>query len=156
MLKLPVVPAGGRAGFQIPTKPTTQTPTSPLSAPASPAAPSPLSASPPAGQACTDLAASYQSWELLGWERTYEVVPGTTPPPLDAAPPEDSGPSFTLRNMASGEAVTCTTASKGATFKGTCKVVDAAATALGATVAFEFDPKLDLLTVQQTLKCGDR
>ncbi|GAW27392.1 putative UPF0061 protein [Rosellinia necatrix] len=103
----------------------------------------------PAGAPCEDNARVYQSWQLENWRRQYQLTPGdpVTPPPMD------SGPSFKLRNLASGDAFECVPGNKTEdnVFDGLCTQAAAAAS---TRASFRFDPMLDILVVTQHWECG--
>lgn len=99
----------------------------------------------------TSCAESYQSWQLEGWSRKYELAPGSPSDP----PRSDTGPSFTLRNMANTDIFDCSSSgNEENTFVGTC----AAAGEEGASASmaeFTFDRSLNMLTVTQHWECDD-
>ncbi|KAI0599617.1 hypothetical protein F4775DRAFT_119142 [Biscogniauxia sp. FL1348] len=111
-----------------------------------------------AGSACTDNSDRYQSWQLENWQRQYELVPGSS-----ASSPSgtsDTGPSFTLRNMANSDVFKCSASEDGSgnTFDGTCTSGaegDATNTTTTTTATFLFDSQLDILKVTQTWNCSD-
>jgi hypothetical protein len=93
---------------------------------------------------CADNRARYQSWSLERWQRSYTLYPGTT------KEVNDTGPSFTLRNMANSDVFRCaTTGKKGDVFEGTCS-----GDAKGTTAKFTFEPKGYFLTLTQSWSCG--
>ncbi|KAI1077114.1 hypothetical protein F5B20DRAFT_553234 [Whalleya microplaca] len=101
-----------------------------------------------AGSTCTDNSERYQSWQLEQWSRQYELLPGSS------SPSSDTGPSFTLRNMANTDVFDCSTSgSQDSTFDGTCTPVAEGNSTTTAT--FTFDPQLDILIVTQSWDCGD-
>ncbi|KAK7755744.1 hypothetical protein SLS62_002357 [Diatrype stigma] len=109
------------------------------------------------GAGCADASETYQSWELEGWARQYELPPGSAP---SDPPKSDTGPSFTLRSMASADVFDCAAASEGAggeeeddTFAGVCTAAGEGETA--STAEFSFDRELNLLTVTQHWECED-
>ncbi len=69
-----------------------------------PATPAESSSSPP----CADPSPRYQSWRIDNFARRYSVA-GDSPVPV-----ADTGPYFTLRNMASGGVFNCTSTIAGA------------------------------------------
>ncbi|KAI1424332.1 hypothetical protein F5Y12DRAFT_715478 [Xylaria sp. FL1777] len=99
---------------------------------------------------CEENSKVYQSWQLQNWQRQYMLTPGdpTTPPPMD------SGPSFTLRNMANGGVFDCTPGNKTEDniFDGAC--TQAAGTATNTKASFKFDPVLDMVYITQGWECG--
>ena len=98
---------------------------------------------------CAENTKRYQSWQIEKWSRQYERPAGSSGDPV-----ADSGPSFTLRNMANSDVFSCTpspNASGG--FDGVCKTNGTENASSSAK--FVFDPKLDMLTVTQSWKCGD-
>lgn len=103
-----------------------------------------------ANATCGENAKVYQSWQLQNWQREYMLTPGqpATPPSMD------SGPSFTLRNMANDGVFDCTPGNKTAdnVFDGTCTPADG--TAANTKASFRFDPNLDMLVVTQNWECG--
>ncbi|KAH9987436.1 hypothetical protein F4779DRAFT_284989 [Xylariaceae sp. FL0662B] len=102
-----------------------------------------------AGSTCTDNSERYQSWQLENWLRQYERDPGSS------STLSDTGPSFTLRNMANTDVFDCTTSgNENNTFDGTCTPV-AEESSTTATATFSFDPQLDMLIVTQSWDCGD-
>jgi hypothetical protein len=108
----------------------------------------------PATASCEDNAKAYQSWQLEDWHRQYRSAPGdiTTPPAMD------SGPSFTLRNMANGGVFKCAPSgnkTEANIFDGACTQAAGAGALATTTAAFQFDPALDLLSVTQRWECGN-
>ncbi|KAH9909249.1 hypothetical protein F4778DRAFT_768167 [Xylariomycetidae sp. FL2044] len=109
----------------------------------------------PAGSSCADNSDRAQSWQLEGWQRQYEIAPGS----VAIVPQTDTGPSFTLWNMANSDVFECA-AAKGegdgdddASFEGTCTQ---AVEGTSSTIAkFRFDPGLDMLVITQEWTCGD-
>ncbi|KAI0542553.1 hypothetical protein GGR58DRAFT_497098 [Xylaria digitata] len=105
-----------------------------------------------ANATCEDNAKVYQSWQLQNWRRQYKLTPGdpVTPPPMD------SGPSFTLRNMANGGVFECTPGdkTKDNIFDGTCTRVEGSAVAANSKASFRFDPVLDMLVITESWECG--
>ncbi|KAK3356571.1 hypothetical protein B0T25DRAFT_589151 [Lasiosphaeria hispida] len=107
-------------------------------------APAPLDAA----SACTDTSKRYQSWQLEKWLRQYEMPPGA------ANLRSDTGPSFTLRDMANNGVFSCVTSGvKNSIFEGACKSTSLAIST--TTAKFLFDPKLNLLTITQHWECGN-
>lgn len=99
---------------------------------------------------CTDNEEQYQSWKIENWLRTIEMEPGSSP--TDAELLSDSGPSFSLTNMANGDVFSCTPGEKqNGTFVGACEPAEAA----GTTADFLFDPKLNMLEISQRWECDD-
>ena len=77
------------------------------------------------------------------------AVPGSTTPP-----PEDTGPSFVLRNMAGNDVFSCATSVKGnETVRGACNLTSGEESA--TTADFTFDPEYDMLTVTQHWACSN-
>lgn len=112
---------------------------------------SPASQEPGAG--CADASQTYQSWELEGWVRRYELPPGSAP---SDPPKSDTGPSFTLRSMASADVFDCASSGadgEGNTFAGVCTA--AAGGEPTSTAEFSFDRELSLLTITQHWECED-
>ncbi|KAI0903329.1 hypothetical protein F4823DRAFT_299681 [Ustulina deusta] len=105
-----------------------------------------------ANATCEDNAKVYQSWQLQDWQRQYRLTPGdpATPPSMD------SGPSFTLRNMANGGVFECTPGNKTEDniFDGVCSQDGSVSTAAITKASFQFDPVLDMLLVTQRWECG--
>ncbi|KAI0206572.1 hypothetical protein F4808DRAFT_466587 [Astrocystis sublimbata] len=101
-----------------------------------------------ANATCEDNADVYQSWQLEKWYRQYELRLGDT----TSAPKVDSGPSFTLRNLANGGVFECAPGAKGDdnVFNGNCKQAEGADT----EAVFRFDPVLDMLSITQSWECG--
>ncbi|KAI1370846.1 hypothetical protein F4677DRAFT_464926 [Hypoxylon crocopeplum] len=97
---------------------------------------------------CADNSQSYQSWQLENWQRQYEMAPGST------SPGSDTGPSFTLRNMANTDVFDCSPSGiQNAVFDGTCKP-----TAEGnstTTATFSFNPQSYMLVITQHWDCSD-
>ncbi|KAI0402268.1 hypothetical protein F4802DRAFT_576522 [Xylaria palmicola] len=110
-----------------------------------------------ANATCEDNARAYQSWQLEDWRRQYRLTPGS---PVTAPPAADSGPSFTLRNLANGGAFQCTpevNKTAEGVFNGICTQPTAAgvrAAAASTRASFKFDPALDILVVTQNWDCG--
>ncbi|KAI1772821.1 hypothetical protein F4818DRAFT_125659 [Hypoxylon cercidicola] len=100
------------------------------------------------GAACADDAAPYQSWQLERWTRRYALAPGST------TPSADSGPAFTLRNMANRDVFACAPGPDSA-FRGDCAWAGEGDSTSATTAAFTFDPEMDLLTITQTWICSD-
>ncbi|KAI1097559.1 hypothetical protein F4804DRAFT_167063 [Jackrogersella minutella] len=99
---------------------------------------------------CADNSQSYQSWQLENWQRQYEMVPGAP----SATPESDTGPSFTLRNMANTDVFNCSTSgNQNSTFDGTCR--SAAEHNPTTTASFRFDTQRDILTITQHWNCSD-
>lgn len=105
-----------------------------------------------ANASCEENAKVYQSWQLENWRRQYKLTPGdpVTPPSVD------SGPSFTLRNLANGGVFECTPGKKtdGGSFDGTCTQAAVTRAAANTNASFRFDPVLDMLVVTQRWECG--
>ncbi|KAI2465374.1 hypothetical protein F4781DRAFT_438848 [Annulohypoxylon bovei var. microspora] len=100
--------------------------------------------------ACADDSQSYQSWQLENWQRQYELIPGSS----SATPDSDTGPSFTLKNMANKDVFDCSTSgSKNSTFDGTCQAAPEGNST--TTAEFHFDSQLDILTITQHWNCSD-
>ncbi|KAI1300608.1 hypothetical protein F5Y03DRAFT_397085 [Xylaria venustula] len=101
---------------------------------------------------CDENAKAYQSWQLDNWQRQYMLTPGDpiTPPPMD------SGPSFTLHNIANGDIFDCTPGSetKNNTFDGTCTQAAHSSMPTNTKASFHFDPVLDMLRITQNWECG--
>ncbi|KAI0466782.1 hypothetical protein F4859DRAFT_496645 [Xylaria cf. heliscus] len=68
----------------------------------------------------------------------------------------DSGPSFTLHNLANGGVFECAPGNKTEEniFDGTCTQVAGANVAADTEATFRFDPMLDMLFVTQSWSCG--
>jgi hypothetical protein len=99
---------------------------------------------------CTENPKQYQSWKIENWLRKIEMEAGSSP--TDAELLSDSGPSFSLTNMANGDAFSCTPGEKqNGTFVGACESADGA----GTTADFLFDPMLNMLEVSQHWECDD-
>lgn len=104
--------------------------------------------------ACAYSSTRYESWQLENWQRSYEMNPGSVAPGSTTPPPQDSGPSFTLKNMAGGDVFRCSTLTKGnSSFQGSCNVT--ATGDLATSADFSFDPELDILTVTQHWACSN-
>jgi hypothetical protein len=101
--------------------------------------------------ACTENSKRYQSWQLENWFRKYEMDPASLAPGSVTAPKSDTGPSFTLKNTANNDMFSCTSSGqKNSTFDGSCK-----SNSTTTTAKFQFDPKLDFLTITQEWNCGN-
>ncbi|KAI1342159.1 hypothetical protein F5Y15DRAFT_430592 [Xylariaceae sp. FL0016] len=99
---------------------------------------------------CADNEKTYQSWELQQWHREYDIAPGST----TITPSTDTGPSFTLKNLANNDAFNCSsTADPSGTFSGAC--ASAAEDGAKSTAKFMFDPATDVLTISQQWTCGN-
>ncbi|KAI2607819.1 hypothetical protein GGR54DRAFT_652070 [Hypoxylon sp. NC1633] len=97
---------------------------------------------------CTDNSESYQSWQVEDWQRQYEMVPGSS------TPDSDTGPSFTLRNMANTDVFSCSPSrSQNGTFEGVCE--SATAGSLTSTAIFHFDSRISVLIITQSWNCSD-
>jgi hypothetical protein len=102
---------------------------------------------------CADSSKQYQSWKVEQWLRRIEMQPGSSP--TDPKLTSDTGPSFTLRSMASGNLFSCANSGKqNGTFEGDCQSQSASAMATPET-KFTFDPKLNILEISQHWKCSD-
>ncbi|KAI1086026.1 hypothetical protein F5B19DRAFT_201393 [Rostrohypoxylon terebratum] len=100
--------------------------------------------------ACAESSQSYQSWQLENWQRRYELIPGSS----SITPDSDTGPSFTLRNMANKDVFNCSTSgNENGTFDGTCQ--SASEGNSSTTAEFIFDSRLDILTITQNWDCSD-
>ncbi|KAI0813602.1 hypothetical protein GGR55DRAFT_635045 [Xylaria sp. FL0064] len=101
---------------------------------------------------CQDNARVYQSWQLQNWRRQYMFTPGD----LTSPPSMDSGPSFTLRNMANGGMFDCTPGNETEDnkFNGSCTQAANTTMATNTKASFQFDPVLDMLVVTQHWDCG--
>ncbi|KAJ8124033.1 hypothetical protein ONZ43_g147 [Nemania bipapillata] len=101
---------------------------------------------------CEDNTKVYQSWQLENWRRQYKLTPGepVTPPPMD------SGPSFTLRNLANGGVFECVPGNKtdDNVFEGLCTQAADTGALANTKASFRFDPVLDMLVVTQNWECG--
>ncbi|KAI2631580.1 hypothetical protein GGS26DRAFT_100816 [Hypomontagnella submonticulosa] len=99
---------------------------------------------------CEDNTQRYQSWQLENWRRKYEMVPGSP----DATPLTDSGPSFTLRNMANTDVFNCSTnGNQRETIDGTCQLTSEGNI---TTIAwFRFEPRRDVIVISQRWYCPD-
>ncbi|KAK4186207.1 hypothetical protein QBC35DRAFT_516406 [Podospora australis] len=107
-------------------------------------APAPVDTS----SSCDEISKRYQSWRLEKWHRQFELVPGTYDPKAET----DTGPSFSVENLATDAVLSCVTTGRqtGGVFEGQCK------TESGSSVgSFTFDPKLHLLSVEQKWDCGN-
>jgi hypothetical protein len=111
----------------------------------------------PADAECSDNAKVYQSWQLEGWHRQYRLTPGAAVTP----PPNDTGPSFTLRNVANGGVFECAPLANKSenVFSGVCAQATALASVSGSaaantTATFQFDPVLDMLVISQSWECS--
>ncbi|KAI0418794.1 heterokaryon incompatibility protein-domain-containing protein [Xylaria grammica] len=105
-----------------------------------------------ANATCDDNTKVYQSWQLENWHRQYKLTPGDPATP----PPEDSGPSFTLRNLANGNIFECVPGNKteDSVFEGACTQAAGQSTPTNAKASFRFDPVLDMLVVTESWDCG--
>ncbi|KAH8900758.1 hypothetical protein GQ53DRAFT_815617 [Thozetella sp. PMI_491] len=100
------------------------------------------------GASCAENAKRYQSWEVSKWSRQYVLEPGST-----GLPRNDTGPSFTLSNMANSDVLDCKTSGiQSSTFEGSCTSLTANSTTSGS---FRFNRDTDMLTVAQQWKCGN-
>lgn len=88
--------------------------------------------------ACPESASKFQSWRVENYTRTFTD---------DTA--ADTGPSFTLRNVATGDTFECS----GSNAEGACKL-GGTSTANSPAAKFTFDPVLAMLTVTQSWVCG--
>ncbi|KAI1742799.1 hypothetical protein F4680DRAFT_463765 [Xylaria scruposa] len=107
---------------------------------------------PQLAETCEDNAKVYQSWQLENWHREYKLAPGDP-----ASPPSmDSGPSFTLHNLANGAVFECQPGNKTEenVFDGTCTQAAGANVAANTEATFRFDPVLDMLFITQKWDCG--
>ncbi|KAI0864800.1 hypothetical protein F4860DRAFT_380741 [Xylaria cubensis] len=105
-----------------------------------------------ANATCEDNAKVYQSWQLENWHRQYKLTPGDPSSP----PQMDSGPSFSLHNLANGGVFECVPGNKTEenVFDGTCTQTAGANVAANTEATFRFDPVLDMLFVTQNWNCG--
>ncbi|KAK4448698.1 hypothetical protein QBC34DRAFT_426138 [Podospora aff. communis PSN243] len=106
------------------------------------------------GLSCAANTTSRQSWRVEDWLRRYEMAPGTSVPgaPLRS----DTGPSFTLRNLAANATFSCaTTQQKNNTFEGSCKPTGTNASA-GAGAQFNFDSRLNILKFSEHRDCDGK
>lgn len=102
------------------------------------------------GTDCAATSESYQSWQLEGWARQYELPPGSPSDP----PRSDTGPSFTLRSMANVDVFNCSSSgNEDNVFVGACTASGEAGSA--STAEFSFDRGLNILTVTQHFECDD-
>ncbi|KAL2264537.1 hypothetical protein VTJ83DRAFT_7047 [Remersonia thermophila] len=102
--------------------------------------------------ACDEAYGLYHGWLVEGWLREIEMLPGAVPTAPNII--FDTGPSFRLHNVASGDVLRCASASKeNSTFVGACEPLDGE----GATTAeFRFDTQLNVLEIAQRWMCGRR
>ncbi|KAI0547728.1 hypothetical protein F4679DRAFT_355517 [Xylaria curta] len=105
-----------------------------------------------ANASCEDNAKVYQSWQLENWHREYKLTPGDPA----SLPLMDSGPSFTLHNLANGAMFECHPGNKTEenVFNGTCTQAAGANAAANTEATFRFDPVLDMLFITQNWNCG--
>lgn len=97
-----------------------------------------------AGAACADNRKRSQSWVVENYARTFSRADSRQP--ITA----DSGPAFTLRNLANGDVFNCTsTAGPGA---GKCV---GGGSSSSTTAKFHFDTQRDHLTVSQHWTCAE-
>lgn len=90
------------------------------------------------GASCPARSETYQSWQLEQWVREYGLPPGST------TPGSDTGPSFTLKNMANSDVFNCAPlAHENGTFAGNCEWAGAGNATDATTATFTFDPQLD-------------
>lgn len=96
---------------------------------------------------CAQVSVQYHSWRLEKWHRQFELVPGTYDPKSET----DTGPSFSVTNLATGVALSCATTGRQAAgvFEGQCK-----ASAGSSAAGFTFDTALHLLSIEQKWDCG--
>jgi len=101
---------------------------------------------------CSENEKVYQSWQLENWRRQYRLTPGD----IDSPPTDDTGPSFTLNNLANGGVFECAPAGNKTegVFNGACKQATGAGAAANSTATFQFDPVFDMLTINQNWECG--
>lgn len=99
----------------------------------------------PGSPVCEGQSKTYQSWQLSYWHRQFVRHPGS-PGPLE----NDTGPTFTLHNMVTGDPLECATAktNSNGVFEGAC-----GSSISNTTGGFSFDPKLDILKVNQSWAC---
>ncbi len=98
---------------------------------------------------CLDSSKQYQSWKVEQWLRRIEMEPGSSP--SDPKLASDTGPSFTLRSVASGSLFSCTNSGKqNGTFDGACQ-----SSATAPATKFSFDPKLNILKISEHWQCSD-
>ncbi|KAI1258735.1 hypothetical protein F5Y18DRAFT_444019 [Xylariaceae sp. FL1019] len=100
---------------------------------------------------CEDNSKAYQSWQLEDWHRQYELAPGST----TSSPSSDTGPSFTLRNLANNGVFNCTPSPEAAenVFQGNCTAAGASSPYV-TSASFQFDPELDILSITERYTCG--
>ncbi|KAK4150821.1 hypothetical protein C8A00DRAFT_17694 [Chaetomidium leptoderma] len=107
--------------------------------------------------ACADSSKQYHSWKLLNWLRRITMEPGSSP--ADPKLVSDTGPSFALESVTSGDTFSCTPSedSQNGTFVGACQSQSqsAAGDATNTTAAFRFDAKLNMLEISQQWECSD-
>ncbi|KAK3303752.1 uncharacterized protein B0T15DRAFT_577029 [Chaetomium strumarium] len=97
---------------------------------------------------CAETAKKYQSWKLEHWLRKIEMEPGSSPTSPKVV--SDTGPSFSLRNLADGGQLSCTPSGQSnGTIAGACQ----ASSGTGTSANFTFDTKLNMLEISQQWKC---
>jgi hypothetical protein len=98
--------------------------------------------------ACEDNVDRYQSWEITKWHRQYELAPGS-----DGEPSNDTGPSFTIGNMANNGSFECTTSTvQEDAFEGSCTSSTGAS---DTTAKFRFVSDIGMLTLTQSWTCDN-
>jgi hypothetical protein len=96
---------------------------------------------------------AYYSWQVEEWRRRYEL-PATAASQIDVTTAADTGPSFKLHAMVTGETFTCNPSEDGrqGVFEGTCK---RGSDFSRTTAKFRFDSRSNLLNVTQYWNCGN-
>ncbi|KAK4236572.1 hypothetical protein C8A03DRAFT_35511 [Achaetomium macrosporum] len=99
---------------------------------------------------CAEASKQYQSWKLENWLRKIEMEPGSSP--TNPKVVSDTGPSFSLRNLADGSQLSCTPSGQNnGIFVGACQ----GSSGTGTSADFSFDTKLNMLDISQHWKCDD-
>ncbi|KAL1838406.1 hypothetical protein VTJ49DRAFT_2690 [Mycothermus thermophilus] len=100
--------------------------------------------------ACDEAYSLYHGWVVEGWLREIEMLPGAVPTTPNIV--FDSGPSFQIKNVASGDMLSCSSAGKvNGTFAGACEAVDEESS---TNAEFQFDTELNMLEITQRWTCG--
>jgi len=104
-----------------------------------------------ASAACADNSKRFQSWRIENFTRQYDQLENTAEMVGSISRAADSGPTFTLQNMANDDIFSCTSGPEGV--EGTCTLSSRSTTT--TTTKFRFDAILGMLTITQNWACGD-
>jgi len=113
---------------------------------------------PATSSSCAANKKSYQSWQLEQWHRQYEMAPASLKSGTPTAPSADTGPSFKISNLASADVFNCTPSGKKddkGIFQGSCAKMGATSNGTASAAIYQFDPKMDMLTIMQQWDCGN-